>query len=85
MEVRSVETIKDYDVRLDAKGRITLRGAIYKHYNVKLYENGCYLLEPRELVLPESISARSLAEMDKAVENFKAGTVSPPIDLSDFE
>ena len=80
-----METIKNYDVRLDAKGRITLRGAVYKHYNVKLYENGCYLLEPRELVPPVSISARSLSEMDKAVENFKKGTVSPPVDLSDFE
>ena len=74
-----MEAIKDYDARLDAKGRITLRGATYKN------ENGCYIVEPRELVIPETISARSLMEMDKAVENFKAGTVSPPIDLSDFE
>ena len=76
---------KDYDVRLDAKGRVTLRGATYKNYNVKLYENGCFILEPRELVIPEVISARSLAEMDKAVENFKTGNVSASIDLSDFD
>ena len=77
--------IKDYDVRLDDKGRVTLRGATYKNYNVKLYENGCFILEPRELVIPEVISARSLAEMDKAVENFKTGNVSASIDLSDFD
>ena len=71
-----MDAIKDYDVRLDAKGRVTLRGATYKNYNVKLYENGCFILEPRELVIPEVISARSLAEMDKAVENFKTGNVS---------
>ena len=65
-----MDAIKDYDVRLDAKGRVTLRGATYKNYNVKLYENGCFILEPRELVIPEVISARSLAEMDKAVGNF---------------
>ena len=76
-----MDAIKDYDVRLDAKGRVTLRGATYKNYNVKLYENGCFILEPRELVIPEVISARSLAEMDKAVENFKTGNVSASIDL----
>ena len=80
-----MDAIKDYDVRLDAKGRVTLRGATYKNYNVKLYENGCFILEPRELVIPEVISARSLAEMDKAVENFKTGNVSVSIDLSDFD
>ena len=80
-----MDAIKDYDVRLDAKGRVTLRGATYKNYNVKLYENGCIILEPRELVIPEVISARSLAEMDKAVENFKTGNVSASIDLSDFD
>ena len=80
-----MDAIKDYDVRLDAKGRVTLRGATYKNYNVKLYENGCFILEPRELVIPEVISARSLAEMDRAVENFKTGNVSASIDLSDFD
>ena len=80
-----MDAIKDYDVRLDAKGRVTLRGATYKNYNVTLYENGCFILEPRELVIPEVISARSLAEMDKAVENFKTGNVSASIDLADFD
>ena len=80
-----MDAIKDYDVRLDAKRSVTLRGATYKNYNVKLYENGCFILEPRELVIPEVISARSLAEMDKAVENFKTGNVSASIDLSDFD
>ena len=79
-----MDAIKDYDVRLDAKGRVTLRGATYKNYNVKLYENGCFILEPRELVIPEVISAWSLAEMDKAVKNFKTGNVSASTDLSDF-
>ena len=80
-----MDAIKDYDDRRDAKGRVTHRGATYKNYTVKLYENGCFILEPRELVIPEVISARSLAEMDKAVENFKTGNVSASIDLSDFD
>ena len=42
------------------------------------------MLEPRELTVPESISARTLEDMDKAISNFKMGNVSEAIDLSDF-
>ena len=74
----------DYVAHLDNKKRITLRGAAYQYYHVKEYGNGCIILEPRELTVPESISARTLADMDRAVSNFKRGDVSPAIDLSDF-
>ena len=77
--------VKDYDVHIDSKKRVTLRGAKYNYYNVKEYDNGCIMLEPRELRIPDSISARSLAEMDEAMKNFMAGCVSDPIDLSDFD
>ena len=79
-----MEAVKDYLVHLDNKKRVTLRGANYMYYQVKEYENGCILLEPREVRAPESISARTLRDMDKAVENFKQGIASAPIDLSDF-
>ena len=75
-----METIKDYVAHLDNKKRITLRGATYQYYN----GNGCIILEPRELSVPKSISARTLADMDRAVSNFKCGDVSTAIDLSDF-
>lgn len=80
-----MESVKDYTAHLDGKKRITLRGAGYSYYNVREYENGCILLEPRELTVPDSISARTLQEMDRAVVNFKAGAVSEAIDLSDFD
>ena len=79
-----MEAYKNYTAHIDSKKRVTLRGAAYQYYNVKEYENGCILLEPCELVRPDTISEKSLAEMDKAVSNFKAGAVSSPIDLSDF-
>ena len=79
-----MEAIKNYTVHIDDKKRITLRGALYQYYNVKEYINGCIILEPRELVAPDSISKRTLKVMDKAVENFKLGEVSEAIDLSDF-
>ena len=76
--------VKDYTVHIDSKKRVTLRGALYQYYNVKEYDNGCIMLEPRELTVPESISAATLRGMDKAISNFKMGEVSKPIDLSDF-
>ena len=79
-----METAKEYNVHLDSKKRVTLRGALYQYYNVKEYENGCIMLEPRELTVPDTISARTLKDMDKAISNFKQGYVSDPIDLSDF-
>ena len=76
--------MKDYVAHLDNKKRITLRGATYQYYNVKEYGNGCIILEPRESSVPKSISSRTLADMDRAVSNFKRGDVSSAIDLSDF-
>ena len=61
-----MEAMKDYVAHLDNKKRITLRGAAYQYYNVKEYGNGCIILEPRELTVPESISASTLADMDRA-------------------
>ena len=52
--------------------------------NVKKYENGCILLEPYELVRPDTISEKTLAEMDNAAANFKSDNVSSDIDFSDF-
>ena len=80
----TMTAIKDYTVHIDNKKRITLRGALYKYYNVKEYDNGCIILEPRELTIPDGISARSLEYMDKAIKNFNLDKVSEPIDLSDF-
>ncbi len=50
---------------------------------IKEYDNGCIILEPRELTVPDSISAKTLQDMDNAIKNFKVGDVSQPIDLSD--
>ena len=43
-----------------------------------------YLIEPRELKVPDNISRRTLEDMDKAISNFKMENVSEVIDLSDF-
>ena len=73
-----------YDIASDAKKRINLRNAATKYFHVKAFSNGCYLLEPRVLVAPDAVSARSLKMLDKAAARLKKGQASPPIDLSPF-
>ena len=73
-----------YDVAADAKKRISLRNARAKYFHVQALSNGSYLLEPRVLVPPHAVSARSLKMLDKSVANLKKGLASPSVDLSRF-
>lgn len=79
-----MDVVKSYDARLDSKRRITLRGASYQNYNVNILKNGCIVLEPRILVAPPSISAKTLKMIDESIANLKLEKVSDPVDLSDF-
>ena len=73
-----------YDVAADAKKRISLRNAKTKYFHVQALSNGSYLLEPRVLVPPQAVSARTLKMLDKSVAHLKKGQASAPIDLSAF-
>lgn len=79
-----MQAVKEYDARIDAKKRVTLRGAKYSNYHVLEYPNGQIVFEPRELVAPFEVSANTLLMMDAAVSNIKKGKTSQPIDLSSF-
>lgn len=74
-----------YDARVDPKKRLTLRGATYDFYHVQEFADGRILLEPRQLVAPVQMSKRTLKGMDTAMDHFKKGKVSKPVDLSAFE
>ena len=76
--------VVDYTAHLDAKHRLTLRGARYAYYQVKEYENGCIILEPRVLTRPKEISKQTLAMMDESIRNYRRGEVSDSIDLWGF-
>ncbi|MGA0332431.1 MAG: hypothetical protein ACO3N7_00400 [Kiritimatiellia bacterium] len=76
--------VKEYDAHLDAKKRVTLRGAQTDYYAVKVFSDGRVVMEPRVLVSPEMISKRSLKMLEGSVKNFKAGKVSDPIDLDAY-
>ena len=80
----SAKVVGRYDVAADDKKRISLRGAKTKYFHVKAFSNGCYLLEPRVLVHPEAVSARTLRMLEASATNFKAGLASAPIDLAAF-
>ncbi len=71
-----------YDVVVDAKKRISLRGAKAKYYHVRMLSDGSYLLEPRVLVPPAAVSVRTLKMLARSSANLKKGRASAPIDLS---
>ena len=72
-------TLKTYDAKLDSKKRITIRNPKYEYYHVTEQDNGVVILEPRELVDPLTISKKTLASMDEAIENLDKGVVFGPI------
>jgi len=77
--------LKEYNVELDKKKRITIRGNIgFKNYHVCIFSDGKVVMEPRVLVKPFEISEATLRMMDSAMENFAKGIVSEPIDFSEF-
>jgi len=79
-----ISVVADYDVAADAKKRISLRGAKAKYFHVQALSNGAYVLEPRVLVPPQAVSARSLKMLEKSVAGLKQGLASAPIDLAEF-
>ncbi len=84
-ETGGIAVIERYDVAADAKRRISLRNARTKYFHVKALSNGCYLLEPRVLVPPQAVPARTLKMLDQSVASLKEGSASPPIDLTPFQ
>ena len=81
---KNLTVVEHYDVAADAKSRISLRRSKTKYFHVKAFSNGSYVLEPRVLVSPEAIPARTLKMLEHSVAQLKKGKASAPIDLSPF-
>jgi hypothetical protein len=75
---------KEYRARVDAKKRLTLRGAEGRDYRVVHRKDGSILLKPLLVQIPEPVSARALREMDKAVRNLRAGKISKSANLAKY-
>ena len=81
---KAITVLQDYDIAADAKNRVSLRGAKTKYFHVQALSNGCYVLEPRVLVAPAAIPARTMRMLERSVIALKKGKASTPIDLSPF-
>ena len=77
--------LKEYDTKLDTKNRLTVRKARYEHFHVIEFDDGHIELRPRVLIDPNILSKNTFGMMDRAIENFKQGKVSVPINLSEFD
>ena len=73
-----------YGTTLETKRRITFRSVPFDYYNVKEFQDGHMLQNPRELSIPVEVSANTLAMMDSAMREMERGNVSGPVDLSSF-
>ena len=80
-----MEAVREYEGKLDAKRRLTLRGAAFDYYHIAEYSDGRIVLSPRVLTEPFCVSEKTLDMMDESVRNMKGGNVSEPVDLSDLE
>ncbi len=76
--------LKEYDTKLDAKNRVTVRKPQFDRFHVIEFDDGHIELRPRVLIDPNLVSANTLRTMDSSIENLKQGKVSKPIDLSQF-
>ena len=76
----------DYMAKLDTKRRILLRGddALYDQYQVRHREDGVVELRPQVTVDVASISARTLATIERSMEALERGEASAPIDLDEM-
>ena len=77
--------VMEYDAKIDAKKRVTLRNANYEYYHVLQMSDGIIILEPRELRAPFQISANTLSMIEKSMESLKQGIASELVDLSELE
>ncbi|MCD8286514.1 MAG: hypothetical protein LUD50_04755 [Clostridia bacterium] len=80
-----MEAVRRYLAHLDHKKRITLRGAAYEYYECTEYDNGCILLVPRVVSVPEGISPETLADIDRSMQNYSKGIVSEPADITRYK
>ena len=77
--------LKEYDVKLDDKKRVTLRGTLNSYFNIKIYKTGKIVLSPRILVDPNDIPKSILKIIDKSAKNMKKGKVSKPVNLYKYK
>lgn len=79
----NARVIKEYQTPIDSRKRVTIRGNAAEYYNVKQFDNGVIVMEPRKLVRPDSISEKSLEMIYASLHNLQEGQVSDDFDLEE--
>jgi hypothetical protein len=72
--------VNEYVAKIDTKKRVTLRGAMFTHYQVKEFRDGRITLEPRVIVTPFEVSRRTLKMMDLSMASFRNGVAGPAVE-----
>ena len=78
------KVLKEYDIKLDSKKRVTIRNPQYDYYHIKELDNGCIILEPRQLVEPFPLSEDLTKQINEDTDNVKKDIVSSPVDLDGY-
>lgn len=81
MEDTVNKVVREFNVELDSKKRITIRGEVRAtHYHVTVFTNGVILMEPRELKIPAYISEKSLQMLRTSLESIDDDIQGKPVD-----
>lgn len=80
------ELLKEYNVELDKKNRMTLRGNLgFNNYHVSVFNNGKVVMEPRYLAKLDELSEKTLRMIDESAKNLSKGLSGKAIDFSNFQ
>jgi hypothetical protein len=59
MKIKDSDIEEEFFAELDSKKRILIKGDLkYKNYNVKRYDNGVIVMEPRVVVHPDKVGVK---------------------------
>ena len=79
------ELLKQYNVELDQKRRMTIRGNTgFSNYHVSIFKNGKIVMEPRYLAKLDELSEKTLHMIDKSILNLSKGNAGEPVDFSEL-
>jgi hypothetical protein len=85
MKARS-ELLKEYNVELDKKNRMTIRGKLpFNNYHVSVFKNGMIVMEPRYLAKIDELSEKTLLMIDESGKNLAKGLAGEPVDFTEFK
>ena len=80
------QLLKEYNVELDKKNRMTIRGNLgFNNYHVSVFSNGKIVMEPRYLAKLDELSEKTLRMIDESARSLAKGRSGKPIDFSELK